>query len=240
MVNRSFIKLADVDLAQPETWQGKQVLTFDIDWASDDVLTYTIDLLAEASLPATFFVTHDTPVLERIRQNPQWELGIHPNFNPLFSGEAGSVSEILAKIKMVVPEAVSLRSHSLTTSGRWLEFYRQYGIKFVSNVYMPGQDGIRPYAHINGLIECPEFFADDGYLYMIDQAKRAGIEPAVLCHPDFVGLRVYDFHPIHIALNSESLSRYEETRSFHQDWKQLHQARFSGFGIENLFRKLLT
>lgn len=77
-------------------YQKTIYLTFDIDWAHDTILEYTVDLLEKHEVAATFFVTHDTPVLNRLRDNPLFELGIHPNFNPLFSPEgAGGVHIII-------------------------------------------------------------------------------------------------------------------------------------------------
>ena len=68
---------------RPETWRGRVFLTLDLDWACDGVLEDTIDLVEGEDVSATWFVTHDTPLLERIRSNPRFELGIHPNFNGL-------------------------------------------------------------------------------------------------------------------------------------------------------------
>ncbi|WP_414734117.1 hypothetical protein [Bordetella pseudohinzii] len=48
-----------------------------MDWAADFVLADTIDLLA--GLPAIWFVTHSTPLLDCLRAEPGAELGIHPN-----------------------------------------------------------------------------------------------------------------------------------------------------------------
>lgn len=42
-------------------------LTFDVDWACDEVLADTIDLVEEADVCATCFVTHDAPLLKRLR-----------------------------------------------------------------------------------------------------------------------------------------------------------------------------
>lgn len=72
----------------PRTWTDAIFLTFDIDWAHDEVLNDTIDIVERAGVAATWFVTHDTPVLERLKHNPNFELGIHPNFNYLLQGNS--------------------------------------------------------------------------------------------------------------------------------------------------------
>ena len=64
----------EITLNDPTSWNGNIYLTFDIDWASDEVLGYTIDLLESFNARATFFVTHDTQLLKRLRENPNFEL----------------------------------------------------------------------------------------------------------------------------------------------------------------------
>ena len=65
-----FQSICRIDFNRPETWEGRIFLTFDIDWATDEVLSDTIDLVEAAQVCATWFVTHDTPVLARLRDNP--------------------------------------------------------------------------------------------------------------------------------------------------------------------------
>jgi len=50
------------------------VLTFNIDWACDVVLADCIELAETSGAPATWFVTHDTQVLESLRVNNKFEL----------------------------------------------------------------------------------------------------------------------------------------------------------------------
>lgn len=74
--NFVFGNIGEIDLENPSSYQ-KIFLTFDIDWASDEVLEYCIDIIEKANVKATWFVTHETPLLERLRANPNFELGIH-------------------------------------------------------------------------------------------------------------------------------------------------------------------
>ncbi|WP_341659376.1 hypothetical protein [Vibrio sp.] len=61
-------------------------ISFDIDWCHDDVLQDSIALIKSYGAPSTWFVTHDTPMLDAIRDIQNSELGIHPNFNKLLAG----------------------------------------------------------------------------------------------------------------------------------------------------------
>lgn len=82
-----FRKISSIDIDNESSWWDAIFLTFDIDWAHDDVLNDTIDLVEDAGVAATWFVTHDTPVLDKLRANSKFELGIHPNFNFLLEGD---------------------------------------------------------------------------------------------------------------------------------------------------------
>lgn len=111
----------------------KIYLTFDIDWARDEVIAFLLDLLEEVDVPATIFVTHDTPLLERMRHNPNIELGGHPNFIPLVE-EDYDVKDFLTwarerilYYKELVPEATSIRVHGLTQNSRLLDLFAELG-----------------------------------------------------------------------------------------------------------------
>lgn len=234
-----FIHFRDIDSARASSWTGKRVLSIDIDWAHDAVLEDTIDLIERAAIKACFFVTHDTPLLARLRANPLFELGLHPNFDPLLSGEAlRSARDIVMDLARVVPEAKVLRSHAMTTSGRWLELYREAGVTHLSNYLMFGDANIHPFRQLNGLVEAPVHFADDGLLF-----QRA--MSAVSFHLDTEllasggGLRVYNFHPIHLFLNAESLDRYGASRPHAGDPNALRRLRFDGDGARTWLSSLL-
>ena len=55
------------------------VLTFDVDWASESIIKYVIDILLPLNISATFFCTHDSDILKK--HNNKFELGIHPDLN---------------------------------------------------------------------------------------------------------------------------------------------------------------
>lgn len=210
------------------------VLTLDIDWACDDVLSDTIDLVESAGAPATWFITHDTPLLARLRANGGFELGIHPNFNPLLDGSAGNAERVLDSILEIVPEAVSVRSHSMVQSSRLLELFSSRGLMFDCNHFIPAQSEItlKAWELWNGMVKVPHFWEDD-----VAFINGEGFDCSVLL--DREGLKVFDFHPIHIFLNTEEPARYELTRNLHSDADRLRLERFSGCGTRSYFLELL-
>lgn len=81
-----FAKIGEIDADDPAIWEGRLFLTIDLDWAIDAAIAMCLDLIEAAGVAATVFVTHDTPLLARMRNNPRIELGLHPDFNPLLDG----------------------------------------------------------------------------------------------------------------------------------------------------------
>lgn len=185
-------------------------ITIDMDWACDDVLKYSIDYLERHNVKATFFVTHNTPLLERLRGNPLFELGVHPNFQYLLNGTSNfkNMSEVLESIMKIVPDAVSVRSHSLVQSSPILDLFIENGLKYDVNLFIPWQSDmtIKPIKHWNGLIRYPYCWEDDvsaitnGWFKSIDEFLR------------IKGLKIINFHPIHLFLNTERLERYNAAR----------------------------
>ena len=92
---------------------------------------------------------------------------------------------------------------------------------------------LRPWRHWNGLIKVPYFWEDDIHCHM---QLNDSIE-SIACKP---GLRVFDFHPIHVFLNTEHMDRYESTRAIHHDARALltHRSPATG-GSRALLKNLI-
>ena len=57
------------------------LITLDVDWAPDDVISSVAEILLKNKIKSTWFITHQTPLLHFFRENDNYfELGIHPNF----------------------------------------------------------------------------------------------------------------------------------------------------------------
>ena len=202
-------------------------LTFDIDWACDEVIAKTLDILEREDIPATLFITHDTPLLARMRQNEKLELGAHPNFIPLDLGNC-DVSHfldyaqgILQQYKDLVPEATTVRAHGLTQNSRLLDLMAEMGYTRESNLLITLSSGmnLRAFYHWNGIMRVPYFWEDD--IHCVEMERKYwdswDAEPFL----DNSCLKVFDFHPIHIFLNTETLDRYEKARPYFQQPEKL-------------------
>lgn len=185
-------------------------LTFDLDWASDFVIEYTLDILNKYDVPSTWFITHDSPIIERLRNDDRIELGIHPNFNTLLDSTdaTGQTSTtVIKEILEIVPEATAVRSHSLTTGSRLKAKFKEFGLTHHCNFLIPFSSRIQllPYWDYYDLIEVPHLWEDDTHTHLSNRDT--------LPHLVQTTLPVFDFHPIHIFLNSYDIASYEASRS---------------------------
>lgn len=214
-------------------------LTFDMDWCSDFVLSYCLDILEKKNIAGTFFVTHNTPLLDRIKSNPNMELGIHPNFNFLLNGDfrfGENYKQVIDYYLNLVPDAVSVRSHSLVQSSGILDYFHEKGLIFDVNLFIPRNSGIQLKlfkSWSDGQFRVPYFWEDDAHILYKDSNS-------VDHYLSFPGLKVFDFHPIHIYLNTENLARYERIKGDLDNKvvldKNINQ---NNFGIRNFFDNLI-
>lgn len=224
MGTERFSSLTAIDVDNSATWLGKIFLTFDIDWAHDSVLADAIDLVEKAGVPATWFITHSTPLIERLRSNPNFTLGIHPNFNDLLSGQqrsnGSSAKDVLRNLLELVPEAKVVRSHSLVQSERLVDLFNECGITHISNFFVPEEAGPqRPWRLWDGMTCTPHVWQDNVSMRLNDI-----VQPPV----GGDGLQIYDFHPIHVFLNTELVDRYESARPYFQQPSKLIEHRLEG------------
>lgn len=233
--------ISSIKLDDSVSWAGKVFLTFDLDWANDDVILDTIGLVEAVDAAATWFITHDTPVLARLRQNPKFELGIHPNFNWLLAGDSRNgkdAKEVVSRMMDLVPEAKCVRSHSMMQSSGLLDVFVSAGLTHDVNHFIPASVEVElgPWILWNGMTRVPYFWEDD--IACIYEA-RGGKEPSVMeAARTGKGIKVFDFHPIHIFLNTEHIGRYERTRQLHQNPSALLEQRYQGYGARNRLLEL--
>ena len=175
------------------------VVTLDVDWAPDWMVDAVAARLVAAGVPATWFVTHASPALERLRARADlFELGVHPNFRS-GSTHGATVEEVLEHVMTLVPEAVSSRSHGVVQSGALLaELVRRTPIRIDSTTFLPDMAHVRPVAqHLPAgtLMRVPFVWADD-YEALRPQGRWTWDRLFAA-----VGLKVVLFHPARVCLN---------------------------------------
>ena len=147
---------------EPLSWRDKWFITLDVDWAHDDVVGFAIGIVEDAGIQATWLITHESRWIDRLRQNPLFELGIHPNFNALLAGETGTPStfeEVVRELLEIASHARSVRSHSLTCSSRLSDSFVELGLTHDLNSYIPKRavSAISPWKLANGQVRVPNY-----------------------------------------------------------------------------------
>lgn len=240
-MRRILAPVLDCSVFRVMPYDDEIYLTFDTDWADDDVVRDTVELLDARGVAATIFVTHPSPALAALAGHPRIEVGIHPNFNALL--ESGphdhDAAAVLAELHDAFPAAVSVRSHSLFQSSGIHHLFARRGLTFEVNQFIPAWSGVtcKPYREITGMIRVPYFWEDDVQV----MAMARGLAPAwnAAAMLDAKGLKVFDFHPIHVFLNTESMDRYARSRASHRDAARLVAHRFEAYGTRSFLIDLI-
>jgi len=208
------------------------VITIDTDWTPAVCLEDTLQMLKASGMPATIFATVDV----NCEMIANCDLGIHPNFQ----GGAQNLDDIHKEIAACLgkfPRASGLRAHALVNSTRHYFILRDHfpQIKYTSNHTMPEFSGIMPFRVESMRPELPIFFMDNLYLEMHahfdfrDLAQR-------LARP---GLKVLDFHPFHLFINSQNKSHFSAAKEAYQNPVALLRYRRAGEGARQLFEYLI-
>lgn len=165
-----------------------------------------MDICARAGIPASFYATHQSDILREIERDSRFELGIHPNFLPQSSHGITHI-DVLKSCLDFAPAATSMRTHCLYQSSPMFMTVMDKcpQIKVDASLYLPGHPNLQPVDfHIlrtHKIRRVPYFWEDDGFA----ETPNADWSEPPISTP---GLNVYAFHPVHVALNTASLSNY--------------------------------
>jgi hypothetical protein len=210
------------------------LFTSDIDWAPEAVIADTIELFNKYNVKCTFFCTHQSSVIDSIRADKNFELGIHPNFLPLMNQQQGTIQEAIEKVLEIVPNAKGVRSHSLVQSTPLFYIFKDYGLQYEANTILPYRNDIIPYKLWNGLVKVLHNFEDDVhfmYNYSFTDTKINTFK-----NP----LNVFCIHPIHIFLNTDIEQTYNNAKMHYQNANELIKHRNTKVpGTRDLLIKVL-
>ncbi len=207
-------------------------ITVDVDWAPDWAMRRLLDDLLRADLRSTWFITHETAMLEDLRAHPDLvELGIHPNF--LTGSSHGSTpSEVIAECMRIVPEATTMRTHCLVQSTPILQTVADESpITLDASVYLRDLEGVRvselPLDRARSIARVPYVWEDDLEFFARDPRWDA---------VDFLGARgaaeeltVIDLHPIHYVLNSADVRPYQALKTAVGDTRTVTEPQVATF-----------
>ncbi|MCI0714849.1 MAG: hypothetical protein L0Y77_00805 [Chlorobi bacterium] len=185
-------------------------------------------------IKCTIFSTHNSSIISKANKN-LFEIALHPNFNDLFNGNLNnSFDNILDEIMDIHPYAKGIRTHTLMQSIPILQKFADKGFIYESNNFLPYHTDLKPFKLWNGLVRIPYNWEDDvhwNYGYSFDDARVS---------LDSNSLTVFDFHPIHVFINTENKYRYNEAKKHYKDPQKLLELRNKEVpGTRDLFINLL-
>ena len=222
--------------------QRKYALTFDIDWAPDFVILKCLELLEKENRKATFFATHNTPINREIILRGH-NLGIHPNFLP-GSSQGSDVKTIISECLRYAPDAWCMRSHALVQSTPLLhEIFSKFPqLKLDASLFMHQSH----FAHkVRWNFDGISFdrllynWEDDAQFFQFDASQKLELF--------FGDLTVFNFHPIHVFLNSSDGNEYRRlkienanTPLFALDINVASNYINTGIGTQNYLREVIA
>jgi len=221
---------------------GDTIITLDIDWAPDFMIDQVASILLENNVKATWFVTHSSPIVDSLKRYPElFELGMHPNFLP-GSTQGSNESEIIEFMLSLLPGAQSMRTHGVVQSGPLLaNMVKKTSVSVDATIFLPEMEGIKCVKHLTpfgSLIRVPTYWADDYELLKLSSKWS----PLELLKKQ--GLQVYNFHPIHVYLNTPSNDHYMAFKQAGLDFGVMKPSDvepyiYEGIGVRDFFCALL-
>lgn len=200
---------------------NEYIITIDVDWCPDWAIAEVMNILIVNKVKATWFITHSSQEIRRLFKYPHlFEVGLHPNFCE-GSSQGKNPKEIMNNLKEIASEAVSVRMHGLVQSTRLLSMLREeFNILYDVSIFLPETPNIVPHEIFfskgkPGLLRIPYFWEDDEEMYRPNTCFSFKHEKYHVP----VGLKILNFHPIHIILNSCEMTNYnncKNCRSLHE------------------------
>ncbi len=214
-------------------------ITFDIDWAPDFTIKYCADLCIKYQTHCIFFATHNSPVIENLKNEELFEIGIHPNLNQN-SSQGKNIEEILDNFKSFLPHASCMRTHSLYQSTPLFEKIAKHNpmIKYdFSTLMYKTQNLNSSYLYMSNkkvIKRIPFFFEDD--VSFNDPTWDWPIDFNIKN-----GLKIFNFHPALVYLNSKDNNAYEKIKKnlINKKKENFEKLKFNKYGMNNYFIDLL-
>lgn len=186
---------------------NEYLITIDTDWASEEMINYAIDFLVDNEVKATWFITHDSPSIRRLFSHPKlFEIGIHPNF-ARGSTQGETPHDIMSNmIEISGTNTKCVRTHKRIQSPGVLKLLKEFDLTYDLSLLLFKTPNITPHKiYFDGgesLERIPYFWED------AEECKQEGNFDFHNHDYHVDGIKIFNFHPTHIFLNSNRMSDY--------------------------------
>ena len=223
-------------------WHRHPVFCFtsDIDWASEAVIEYSHNCVGGDDLKLTYFATHPSRFIDHCQENGRARILIHPNFLP-DSSHGGTYDAVMNYCRDLVPDADGFRCHRYFESNDIHDEFARRGFKFFSNHCTQSETHLRPLRHRSGMVSIPIFLEDGGYLLMDPTLQFEALREQL----EAPGLKVINFHPAHMAINTPNFSYMRKIKNSlgREDWvslstSQIRELECKEDGVRNAIQRI--
>ena len=213
-------------------------ITFDTDHMSDASMRVFLDRF-DMPGSATFFCTQKYRDLGRGSDFPQHEVAIHPIFNV-----GDDWDEKTRRLRETFDdEIVGVRAHSCAYSHQYGVQLAAQGFEYVSQASFLFSETLKPFPQPWGVWELPICYMDS-MDYELAELRPGRHRPfddrliqAAVSNPD--ALFVFDFHPVHVLLDSRHRADYREwAQAGRPDFTR--EANSGRNGAGDYFRRLIA
>lgn len=208
-------------------------LSFDTDRMDEGRMR---EFLASVELPGrvTLFCTQVYDCLVETEH----ELGPHP-----YLPAAADWESELQRTRRQFPDAVGWRSHSCVFSHMLAEQVAALGYRYVSIRDDLGARDPAPIRHAYGVWDMPIYYMDSldfsASRFWADVTAEPFDREIIDTAVEGDGLYVFDFHPIHLVLNSPDAGEYFTRRERLQSGEPLSAIRYEGRGTLTFYNELI-
>ncbi len=194
------------------------VLTADQDWAPEWACEYFVKLLSDNRLIAHVFRTSRSEALDYAVDTGLITNGWHPNFKR-GSSHGLDIAEVIDTMMELFPGCTTVRAHSYFESSETWKMLKHAGITVESHGPTDMEENLMPLRMMSGLTRLPVYLEDD--VHLIGESRQKSLKRFIR-NIGVPGLKILDFHPIHLALNTPSLEHYDEFKRDPQGMSDTH------------------
>ncbi|MBL4618133.1 MAG: hypothetical protein JKY46_10585 [Robiginitomaculum sp.] len=213
---------------------NKVYLSADIDWAPDYAVEVMLAEIEKRNLKMTVFATHKSSLL--LQPQPNIEIGVHPDYTRTV--EQKDLKYQLSFLLDIFPDALGVRSHRNFFGQNTCDFANEFQLKYEASNIQWGMPFLCPHRDYNQMVRIPYFWEDGIHCDMnlpwtLDQLP-------IHC----AGLKVINFHPMALYLNSPTESHRRSVVGNYSDltiapFSVLEKQRFHGTGAFTYFKMIL-
>jgi len=213
------------------------VLTCDVDWAPDFAIQTVLDLVRAHGFRMTVFATHRSTLLEALTDDPDIEVGLHPDFTRPHTSDW--FDSKLLRLKEAYPHSLGMRSHRNFFGQNIGDLAHQADLIYDASTFLWNEPFCQAHRDYNGIVRFSYMWEDGIHL---DMGLPWQVNAINLETP---GLKILNVHPILLYLNSPDENHRRSVTRRYSDLASAPQAEVNSFvssarGIRDFYTDLLA